>query len=61
MINKKLLDFDEIILLAGKKHKKVVTKLYPEEIISYPLEGCKGIGYMLQKLKCAVENHTEIQ
>ncbi|SDY86654.1 hypothetical protein SAMN04488156_102809 [Bacillus sp. 166amftsu] len=60
MIDKELLNFDEIVLLAGKKHKKVVTKLYPEEIISYPLEGCKGIGYMLQRLKCAVENHNEI-
>lgn len=61
MIDKDLLDFDEIVLLAGKKHKKVVTKLYPEEMISYPLEGCKGIGYMLQRLKWAVENHNEIQ
>ena len=61
MMDKDLLDFDEIVLLAGKKHKKVVTKLYPEEIISFPLEGCKGIGYMLQRLKKAVENHNEIQ
>ncbi|ENQ3076885.1 DUF6884 domain-containing protein [Bacillus sp. WLY-B-L8] len=61
MIDKDLLGFDEIVLLAGKKHKKVVTKLYPEEIISYPLEGCKGIGYMMQRLNKAVENHNEIQ
>ncbi|PGV60296.1 hypothetical protein COD94_20435 [Bacillus cereus] len=60
MIDKGLLQFDEIVLLAGKKHKKVVTKLYSEEIITYPLEGCKGIGYMLQKLKGAVEGHQEI-
>ncbi|WP_459502950.1 DUF6884 domain-containing protein [Bacillus sp. C1] len=60
MIKKELVEFDEIVLLAGKKHKKVVTKLYPEEIISYPLEGCKGIGYMLQRLKCAVEKGDEI-
>ena len=54
MIEKDLLQFDEIVLLAGKKHKKVVTQLYPEEIITYPLAGCKGIGYMLQRLKGAV-------
>ncbi|PWN15970.1 hypothetical protein CU072_10440 [Bacillus thuringiensis] len=47
-------------LLAGKKHKKVVTKLYPEEMITYPLEGCKGIGYMLQRLKEAVKEEAEI-
>lgn len=60
MIDKGLIQFDEIVLLAGKKHKKVVTKLYPEEIITYPLEGCKGIGYMLQRLKGAVAEVKEL-
>ncbi|MCM3326962.1 hypothetical protein M3641_09580 [Bacillus cereus] len=60
MVDKSLLQFDEIVLLAGKKHKKVVTKLYPEEMITYPLEGCKGIGYMLQRLKEAVKEGGEI-
>ncbi|MBE5106727.1 hypothetical protein IGI01_16030 [Bacillus thuringiensis] len=60
MFEKDLLEFDEIVLLAGKKHKKVVTKLYSEEIITYPLEGCKGIGYMLQRLKGAVKEGKEI-
>ena len=60
MVDKSLLQFDEIVLLAGKKHKKVVTKLYPEEMITYPLEGCKGIGYMLQRLKEAVKEGEEI-
>ncbi|MGE7632472.1 DUF6884 domain-containing protein [Bacillus paramycoides] len=61
MVNKDLLQFDEIVLLAGKKHKKVVTKLYPEEIITYPLEGCRGIGYMLQRLKGAVAAQQEVK
>ncbi|MDF9650720.1 DUF6884 domain-containing protein [Bacillus cereus] len=60
MVDKSLLQFDEIVLLAGKKHKKVVTKLYPEEMITYPLEECKGIGYMLQRLKEAVKEGEEI-
>ena len=60
VVDKSLLQFDEIVLLAGKKHKKVVTKLYPEEMITYPLEGCKGIGYMLQRLKEAVKEEEEI-
>ncbi|QQP82289.1 hypothetical protein JI729_13430 [Bacillus sp. TK-2] len=60
MVDKSLLQFDEIVLLAGKKHKKVVTKLYPEEMITYPLEGCKGIGYMLQRLKEAMKEGEEI-
>ncbi|TPV42343.1 DUF6884 domain-containing protein [Bacillus dicomae] len=59
-IEKDLFQFDEIVLLAGKKHKKVVTQLYPEEIITYPLTGCKGIGYMLQRLKGAVEEGKEL-
>ncbi|MFK4289515.1 MULTISPECIES: DUF6884 domain-containing protein [Bacillus] len=60
MIDKGLLQFEEIVLLAGKKHKKVVTKLYPEEIITYPLAGCRGIGYMLQRLNGAVEAQKEV-
>ena len=60
LVDKSLLQFDEIVLLAGKKHKKVVTKLYPEEMITYPLEGCKGIGYMLQRLIEAVKEGEEI-
>lgn len=60
MIEKELLQFDEIVLLAGKKHKKVVTQLYQEEIIKYPLAGCKGIGYMLQRLKGAVGEGKEL-
>ncbi|MES5939009.1 MULTISPECIES: DUF6884 domain-containing protein [Bacillus cereus group] len=60
MIEKDLLQFDEIVLLAGKKHKKVVTQLYAEEIITYPLAGCKGIGYMLQRLKWAVGEGKEL-
>lgn len=60
LVDKSLLQLDEIVLLAGKKHKKVVTKLYPEEMITYPLEGCKGIGYMLQRLKEAVKEGEEI-
>ncbi|EOO19351.1 MULTISPECIES: DUF6884 domain-containing protein [Bacillus] len=60
MIDKDLLQFEEIVLLAGKKHKKVVTKLYPEEIITYPLAGCRGIGYMLQRLNGAVEGQKEV-
>ncbi|MED1638539.1 hypothetical protein P4V01_16555 [Bacillus thuringiensis] len=60
MVDKSLLQFDEIVLLAGKKHEKVVTKLYPEEMITYPLEECKGIGYMLQRLIEAVKEGEEI-
>ncbi|PFB95956.1 hypothetical protein COJ07_02830 [Bacillus cereus] len=60
MVDKDLLQFEEIVLLAGKKHKKVVTKLYPEEIITYPLAGCRGIGYMLQRLNGAVEAQKEV-
>ncbi|QUG84419.1 DUF6884 domain-containing protein [Bacillus nitratireducens] len=60
MVDKDLLQFEEIVLLAGKKHKKVVTKLYPEEIITYPLAGCRGIGYMLQRLNGVVEAQKEV-
>ncbi|MGM9986635.1 MAG: DUF6884 domain-containing protein [Bacillaceae bacterium] len=58
--NRKLNEFDEIILLAGKKHKKIVTQLFEEDKLVYPLHDCKGIGYMNQKLKKAIEARKEI-
>ena len=50
MVDKSLLQFDEIVLLAGRSIKssdKVISRR--NDYIS--ARGCKGIGYMLQRLK----------
>ncbi|WCN39367.1 DUF6884 domain-containing protein [Aneurinibacillus uraniidurans] len=52
--------FDDIIVLGGKKHRRVVEQLFEKEKLQYPLEGCQGIGYMLQRLQHAVQEGQEI-
>ncbi|MGY4690597.1 DUF6884 domain-containing protein [Salibacterium sp. K-3] len=44
---------DSIVLLTGKKHEKVLLNVIPRpERFEWqkPLEGCRGIGEMLQRL-----------
>lgn len=53
--------FDEIFVVAGQKHIKVVREVFGTDCTyRFPLQGCKGIGYMLQKLKKAVQENKEI-
>jgi hypothetical protein len=61
MIEKELDQYDEIIVVAGKKHIKVVQKVFGEDReYRFPLQGCRGIGYMLQKLNVAVKKGEKI-
>ncbi|WCK55835.1 hypothetical protein PP175_07885 [Aneurinibacillus sp. Ricciae_BoGa-3] len=58
---KQLSGFDEIVVVAGKKYKRVIEQVFGDGYVyRYPLQGCKGIGYMLQKLKNAVQTSEEI-
>ncbi|WP_139488249.1 DUF6884 domain-containing protein [Brevibacillus dissolubilis] len=57
---KGLSHYDEITVLGGKKYVKVVEQTFgPHVHYRYPLRGCKGIGYMLQRLAQAVESGQE--
>jgi hypothetical protein len=59
---KGLMEFQEIIVLGGKKYTKVISEIFGESYqVSYPLSDCKGIGYMLQRLNKAVESKKEIK
>jgi hypothetical protein len=60
MITKQLVDYEEIVVLGGKKHYKVAESLYPKGKLTYPLQGLGGIGYMLQRLNQAIEEQSEI-
>ncbi|MDM5297246.1 hypothetical protein QUF51_03595 [Bacillus pumilus] len=58
---KGLLAYDELVILGGKKYRKVIDPLLQShQKASYPLAPYKGIGYMLQALKVAVETKTEL-
>ncbi|OKL35440.1 DUF6884 domain-containing protein [Domibacillus mangrovi] len=59
---KEIKDYQEIIVLGGKKYRKVISEVFDESYhVTYPLSGCKGIGYMLQRLNKAVESKEEIK
>ncbi|SDL80775.1 DUF6884 domain-containing protein [Sediminibacillus halophilus] len=60
--NKHLDVFPRIVVLTGRKYKPFISAAFslPNPEIVYPLEGCKGIGHMQQRLKTAVANDTPI-
>lgn len=58
---KQLDQFDELIVLTGKKYKKVIKESFGEFFpASFPLLQCRGIGYMQQLLKRAIEEGKPI-
>jgi hypothetical protein len=58
---KKLDEFEEIVVLGGKKYIVIVNSVFGDGYKKrFPLSDCKGIGYMLQKLNNAIANHQEI-
>ncbi|MBD3860813.1 hypothetical protein IEE86_13855 [Bacillus sp. 28A-2] len=58
---KHLTAYDELVILGGKKYRKVMDPLlHPHQTAIYPLAPYKGIGYMLQALKRAVETNIEL-
>ncbi|WP_281885113.1 DUF6884 domain-containing protein [Paenibacillus sp. YYML68] len=58
---KELNRFRRVVVLGGRKFRDVVPHIFTEaERIEYPLSGCTGIGYMLQRLDQAIHNHTEL-
>lgn len=53
---KKLDRFDELVILTGKKYKRVIEGSFKKELpMTYPLANYKGMGFMQQALKQAVE------
>ncbi|WP_068775312.1 DUF6884 domain-containing protein [Paenibacillus sp. FJAT-26967] len=49
-IEKDLQKYEEIIVLAGKKFIPVMDYLFVRQNVVFPLNGCRGIGEMLQQL-----------
>ena len=52
---KKGLDqYDTILVLGGKNYTGIASKVFRHKEITAPLAGCKGIGYMMGRLKNAI-------
>lgn len=54
IIEKKLDKYDQIVVLGGKSYTQIVQKLFDSKDIYNPLVGCKGIGYMTQKINSLI-------
>lgn len=58
---KKLDQYDELIVLTGKKYKKVIEASFGASFpATFPLLQYKGIGYMQQGLKRAIQEGIPI-
>ncbi|WP_430786331.1 DUF6884 domain-containing protein [Virgibacillus flavescens] len=56
VVEKGLNQFDELVILTGKKYKKVIDGNFEKKItMKYPLADYSGMGYMQQALKSSVE------
>jgi len=53
--------YQHITVLGGRHYTERVKPVFnTHQELLFPLSGCKGIGYMLQKVTQAVESQTEI-
>jgi hypothetical protein len=53
---KGLKNFDEIIVLGVKNYVQFARQVFPNKTIVAPLSGCRGIGYMMEKLEKLVNS-----
>lgn len=53
-------DFDCFVVLGGKNYVKKISDLLPDRDIHNPLEGCKGIGYMIGIMKKALKEQKSL-
>ncbi|GAA4726819.1 DUF6884 domain-containing protein [Brevibacillus fulvus] len=57
---KGLYQFDQLVILGGKKFRPIVAAVFPQTPADFPLQGCPGIGKMLQRLHQAVASGQEL-
>ena len=46
--------YEKVLVVGGKKYVSMVRKLFSKKKIYTPLEGYKGIGYMMNRLNQAL-------
>lgn len=50
-------DYEKIVVLGGKNYTKIIEDVFKDKQILNPLYGCKGIGYMMQKINELIDKH----
>ena len=51
-------DYERIVVLGGKNYTRIIEDIFRDKKVLKPLEGCKGIGYMMQRLNELIEERT---
>lgn len=57
---KELFRYDGIVVLGGKNYANIVIDIFTRKKVNVPLKGCAGIGYMMGKLKSAIQNNESL-
>lgn len=57
---KQMSEYDQYVVLLGKKYDTVVTRILPMGRTVFPLREYRGMGYMQQALKQAVASHRPL-
>ena len=52
--------YEKILVLGGKKYVSMVRKVFSKKKIYVPLEGYKGIGYMMDRINKAIINQETL-
>ena len=53
-------EYDRITVLGGKFYTKLIIDLFPNKEIINPLDGCKGIGFMLKRINDSIKSNEKI-
>lgn len=55
-VKRKGLDkYDRIVVLGGKNYTTIIERVFAGKEVSAPLRGCRGIGYMMGRLKDSID------
>lgn len=49
-VQRRLNKFGKIVVLGGRNYSDMMGEVFESKKIDVPLSGCKGIGYMMQKI-----------
>jgi len=57
---KGLFNADRILVIAGREYTQIIRRVLTTKEVVEPLMGCKGNGYMMQKMNLALLNMSPI-
>jgi hypothetical protein len=53
---KKLNNYEKVVVIGGKTYLNIIKDVFPQKKVLDPLNGCKGIGQMMNRLNNLINN-----